>query len=405
MEQKNKDQFGSDQALSRCPFDICGNSLRDYTVVIYVPDCPEYRYTKEKRVVPPLERAFESTVGFVPKIVVAKDDQMLPETGKRFDYEILIGNRFQRKGVPEYRPGSLRYGVTEDGPVFFLTPVPVFAGQLWVRFLEEFAGHPSNSDSTYSEFSLREGLKEEPLVTRDSISKLGYRKVFEDRFDGTEVNWEEWKTWTDGPSSCGFLAKSQLSLSDGKLIISGDWKENGEYGTGWYSGGIGTVRTFCRGYFECTMKCSQTYGRGCDFWSAFWIWDRYMHSAGGPGGCEMDIVENFGKDYHTSCFWVSETEEEQDLSNELYEAPFLGLDFENEFHVFGLLWDRDLYRVYIDGVLICASKYCYGTSEVPETVWLNLCVPEKITRSHDEHTEMVVDNIQVWQLPEDTVES
>ena len=85
--------------------------------------------------------------------------------------------------------------------------------------------------------------------------------------------------------------------------------------------------------------------------------------------------------------------------------PSDGLDFENEFHVFGLLWDRDLYRVYIDGVLICASKYCYGTSEVPETVWLNLCVPEKITRSHDEHTEMVVDNVQVWQLPEDTVES
>ena len=377
--------------------------MQDYTIYIHFPQVKEYQgliSNGQKNLKKQIFEATEQLLGFTPNFDLVRNDKMLPESGKADGPEILFGTAFERPGIPAYDGFEVRYGITEDGTIYFQNPTIVLDVYLWKLFLEDVSGISLDSGKESYGFSAEPFEKTIPRVTLDDIREMGYEQVFEDNFDEEELDWNVWKMYTEGPSACGFLSKSQISLADGKMTFTGEWIEDGEYGTGWYASGIGLREQYCKGYFECTMKCSVCNGRSVDFWSAFWINDHTYPSAGGPGGCEMDIVENFGPTYQTSCFWVSGTEDNEGLSNELFEAPIPGVDFCAEYHTYGLIWDEEYYRVYVDGVLFAVSRYAYGTSQVPETVWFNLCMPGgEIKRGHDEKVEMVVDSVRIWQKP------
>ena len=376
-------------------YTVCGTPISEYTAVVYISDVNIH--TERKNVTRPVEQTCESVLGFTIPVKLAKGEKILGE--KKYDHEILFGAGYRRPGIPEYDPGKIQYGITEDGTVYFLSASPVLSGYLLKEFLREIGNIiPDTGESNGFEVSAFSA--EYPLFTEETAKAMGYETVFDDPFDGDELDWNVWKTYSDGPSACGYLSKSQVTVRDGSLVLSGDWLEDGEYGAGWYSGGIGIIQRYCRGYFECTMKCSPCLGRSIDYWSAFWISGySYGTSNGGPGGAELDIVENFGADYHTSCIWVSGAAEGEGLSNELYECAGMGINAE-ETHVYGLLWDEDLYRIYVDGVLVLASSYARGTSEIEQIVWLNLCMPNgEISRSHDDHVEMVVEEVKILQKP------
>ena len=412
------DQTDPDQASSEEPetdpyvppeereYLICGTSLREYTIYIYFAQTEGNTgmmwgfgaLTPTRKV---LTAIAERYLGFCPEIKVLRNERMLPESGKQTDHEILFGIGFERSGIPEYTPGDVRYGITEDGTVYFQNPSINLCIYLWKEFLGEISGVPYQSERECYGFSAGPCTMTVPRFTRDDVLDLGYEPVFEENFEGTEeLDWNVWKSYVEGPLLDCFVTKDQAFIRDGKLVLSAEWKEDGEYGAGWYVGHIGLQEKYCRGYYEMIMKCSPCKGRSTDFWSAFWLVDHTYPSAGGPGGCEIDIVENFGPHYQTSCFWVSETEEEQGLSSELYEGWFEETDFSAEYHTYGLLWDEDCYKIYVDGVLFAASDYAYGTSEVPETVWLGICVPSAgPNRDPDQPVEMVVEEMGIWQKP------
>ena len=389
-------------------FLICGTPLKDYTFYLYFPQIEEYHGLMsmgQKAFFNQLQEATEQVLGISLNYKVLRNERMFPESGKADGPEILLGTGFERPGIPVYDGFEVRYGITEDGTIYFQNPTILLDIYLWKLFLEDVSGVPVDSGKECYGFSAEPFEKTLPRMTDDTLRGLGYEPVFEDNFDGEEVDWDVWKLYPEGPGNSGYGAGSQVSVADGNLIITGEWLEDGAFGQGWYAAGIGIREQFCRGYFECTMKCSVCNGRSVDFWSAFWIvddsWtiDHVYYSNGGPEGCEMDIVENFGPNYQTSCFWVSDSLDFKGLTNELFEAPVPGVDFSAEYHTYGMIWDEEYYRVYVDGVLFAVSRYARGTSEVPETVWLSLCLPGEIKRGHDEKVEMMVDSVRIWQKP------
>ena len=99
------------------------------------------------------------------------------------------------------------------------------------------------------------------------LDLTGYELVYEDEFEGTELNLEEWRVRGAGKSRGGFNSDSQLAVKDGNLYLTGEYVENGEYGDGWYGVSVALREHYLRGYFEIRCKCAASDA----FWSAFWI--------------------------------------------------------------------------------------------------------------------------------------
>lgn len=77
------------------------------------------------------------------------------------------------------------------------------------------------------------------LAQKPSGSKLdltGYRLVFEDEFDGDALDTDAWFYRKEGLRYDNFNAASQVGVSDGQLTITAQYREDGEFGPGWYSG-------------------------------------------------------------------------------------------------------------------------------------------------------------------------
>ncbi|MBO4797973.1 MAG: glycoside hydrolase family 16 protein, partial [Candidatus Methanomethylophilaceae archaeon] len=194
---------------------------------------------------------------------------------------------------------------------------------------------------------------------------------------------------------------------DGILSLFGTWVSDTELGEGWFGADLGVSTMYRYGYFEASVKCSYIEKRGTgDFWSAFWIQatDPYTpeQSQGGigPGGMELDIMENFGPDYTTCCFWSAGVEGREGLVNELYQICDTGKNYHDEYHTYSLLWDEEAYSVFVDGVLIAHTDYYYGTARVPEEVRLTLCPRNSSNYEKDDTREMCVDYVRIWQKPD-----
>ena len=123
----------------------------------------------------------------------------------------------------------------------------------------------------------------------------GYKLVFEDNFEGKELDLNKWQYRGSGARRCGFNAASQVSLNNGHLVLKYQYRTDGEFGEGWYAGMISARERFTRGYFEIRCICNDPADN--NFWSAFWLQSRASYtpeiSKGGPGGAEIDIIEAF----------------------------------------------------------------------------------------------------------------
>ena len=127
----------------------------------------------------------------------------------------------------------------------------------------------------------------------DELDLTGYSLVFEDEFDGDALNWDVWRTRGEGSKTYFKLSKDQVSVHDGNLYITAQYKDEttGKYGAGWYSGDIKLRKQYTYGYFEVRAICNND----AAFNSAFWLQSDHCYdskySLGGPGGAEIDILE------------------------------------------------------------------------------------------------------------------
>ena len=188
--------------------------------------------------------------------------------------------------------------------------------------------------------------------------------VFEDNFDGEELDgakWHEhrWFNTETGARKGGLWSPSQALIIDNQLHIRTEYKENGEYGAGYYTEAIDTSGLFEQkyGYFECRCKLPAAEG----LWAAFWLHsDKVGKGFSGMDGTEIDIFE--------SPLFKRKRIRNSVVSNLHYNGygidgkskrlgAFRAPDPYNTFNTYGLEWNEREYIFYINGEETCRSSF------------------------------------------------
>lgn len=105
----------------------------------------------------------------------------------------------------------------------------------------------------------------EHLVKEDGPPSTDYKLVWQDEFEGTEIDPKSWACRHPGPRKDGVNDPDCLRLDgQGRLVI--DIKQVGEK---FHAGMISTAgrKEWKHGYFECRMTLSRQPG----YWNAFWL--------------------------------------------------------------------------------------------------------------------------------------
>ncbi len=234
-----------------------------------------------------------------------------------------------------------------------------------------------------------------------------YKLVFEDHFDGEELDLTKWyhKTPNMHRQAGCYMDDKAVRLENSNLVIRHEFRD-GECGKTWYSGFISTVQQFCRGYFEVRAICSETYGV-CQNTplSAFWLChDDCLNrekSFGGRKGAEIDVFES-NLDLHVPGIVTNIHVAGKIGGNpNSHDSGFVGSvtlpDCYTNYHTFGFEWTEEEYRFFLDGICYGVSTFGDGVSEVPEEVFFSLEPPREVTYPEDFFCEFKVDYIKIYQ--------
>ena len=241
------------------------------------------------------------------------------------------------------------------------------------------------------------------------LDLTGYSLVFEDEFEGDELDFDAWTYWGEGGDRGGYCYNaSQVKVEDGNMIMTAEYREDGFYGPGWYGADIALREWYKQGYFEIRCKCNP----GGGFWSAFWIQAKNPYEApasqGGVGGAEIDIFEATGWDkgilnknaviQTIHCAGVDGVQE--GFQSERL-GFFKGNNIYEEYNTYGLEWTEDEYIFYINGVETRRTSFGNGVSQVEEQVRVSLCIPsaEELEALDKEtyNSDFVVDYVKIYQ--------
>lgn len=233
----------------------------------------------------------------------------------------------------------------------------------------------------------------------------GYELVFEDNFDGNELNLTKWEYRTTGPRRCGYNAPSQVRVENGSLHIGYAYRD-GVYGNGWYAGAVSLKERYLRGYFEIRAKCNDPFANG--FWSAFWLQSPHSYDAayskGGIGGAEVDIFEalgdaggNPGVQSTIHVRGMQHPPENAGYTENPGAIPCSIPDCFSAYHTYGLYWDERCYRFYVDDVCYWETSWGDGVSMVPQEVILSMEIPDQSYGEQNSSGEFAVDYIRIYQ--------
>jgi beta-glucanase (GH16 family) len=183
-----------------------------------------------------------------------------------------------------------------------------------------------------------------------------------DEFNGPELDARKW--WPKNPVWRGrppvFFHPKNVAVRDGKLLLTANKKETGEgfkelpKGYTHTSGYVKSKAPLLYGYVEMRAKVLNA-----SMTSGFWLYDNTPEA-----WTEIDIVEMAAglpdrdrKDtMNVHVFRVPGFKgsiEHHWVSGGTWTAPFR---FADDYHVYGLEWDRDRIAWYVDGVMVRRIK-------------------------------------------------
>jgi len=175
---------------------------------------------------------------------------------------------------------------------------------------------------------------------------LGYELVWSDEFDGIALDESKWGHRYLGKRKLGYTTADSIVVSNGTLknIIHID-------GNKICSGMIGTMGKFEPkfGYFEIRAKLPKIKGPQ----SAFWLMSQnYGKVIGDPqnSGMEIDIFEYvkiISSKVHFTTHWDGYAAYHKKNG---FSLTYPAIE-DNGWRTFGLLWTKDVYEFYVDGVL------------------------------------------------------
>ncbi len=229
------------------------------------------------------------------------------------------------------------------------------------------------------------GKGDEPVdmakLESNKLDLSAYSLTFEENFDG-ELNRDIWKHCDEeeGPRKGGYWVKDAVSVENSNLKITIDYRENGKFGAGWYTGAVETaplgyhekegdsaIKGFAQkyGYFEARCKVPKVYGA----WAAFWLMpdNNFKNDKPGSGedGSEIDIFESMymymeNEKYQNSVTHAVHIDGYGDDIKSLGSDHYYLSDLYDTYHTYGLEWTPEEYIFYIDG------KETWRTSKTPD---------------------------------------
>lgn len=240
------------------------------------------------------------------------------------------------------------------------------------------ANNLSNSDSDSD-------LKTNSALTQEIFDPLenNYQLVWEDEFEGNQLDLTKWKYRGTGPRRIGYNDPKMVKVEDGKLLLMYDIQG----GDSIMAGVIGTQETYMTkyGYYECRAKMQ----RGTGPWAAFWMQSPGISDGEDPGeyGAEIDIFEYFrnsppNQDQITHCVHWAYGPNQKSIGARV--STLEGIS--EEFHTYALEWTPEKYAFYIDGLkfhevnegISHIDQYMILSMEIPSTLegLKNACAPD-----------------------------
>jgi len=210
----------------------------------------------------------------------------------------------------------------------------------------------------------------------NTVDMSKFTLVFEDDFDGDELDLSVWNHYRQGERKGGYWDSNQAFVRDGNLVIRTEYKEDGPFGKGYYCDRIDTRKKYTQtyGYFEC--RCILPAAQG--MWSAFWLSNENASVDGTPGteGTEIDVFES--PLYYRKLFGMDNS---MVTSNLHYGGYGLQTRYKNvtiakannpyeEYNTYGVEWNENEYIFYINGVETGRSSFG-GVAKVPEYLLLS----------------------------------
>ncbi len=243
-----------------------------------------------------------------------------------------------------------------------------------------------------------------------------YKLVWEDNFDGTELNRDDWNVelhdpgWVNAEWQEYVDCEDNIYVKDGNLILQ-PIKMKVDHKDYYTSGRVNTQNKhdFLYGRFEARLKVPS----GMGFLPAFWMMPTDESFYGQWPKCgEIDIMEVMGQSTDTlhGTLHFGEPHAQQQGTYILEEG-----NFADEFHVFACEWEPGEMRFYVDNELYFTEHEWYtkrnGFDEMtypapfdqPFYMILNVAVggswvgyPDATTE-FGENAQMVVDYVKVYQ--------
>lgn len=240
----------------------------------------------------------------------------------------------------------------------------------------------------------------------------GWDLVWNDEFDGTSLNTDNWEALFRQDSFNNekqFYHPNQVAVNDGNLELTAI---NVPLGNKAYQSGLVTSQDlFGPGRFEARIDLPTSQG----MWPAFWLNANHVDW---PQGGEIDILENRGSQpnlvssaYHWQTNPGPCCDQHQYVFNE-YTATEGGqpVNFHDSFHTYAAEWDETEIKYYVDGNLYhtvteSANRPIFETQK---NIILNVAVGGNFGGDPDGTTvfpqTMYVDYVRYWQRSTDPVD-
>ncbi len=204
-----------------------------------------------------------------------------------------------------------------------------------------------------------------PTADTMVIDGREYHLTFEDDFSGTDLDltkWERCPEWDRQDLNNKWDDDMSYLDGMGNLVIGMQYdRKEGKY----LSGAVRTKGKFEQAYGYYEIRCTVNTIPG--YWTAFWLMGESVGSElnGGVDGTEIDIYESAyyeeGLIQHT-LHWDG-----YGAAHKVEGAKVAADVYDGEYHTFSLLWTKDEYVYYIDGVETWRTdaSAAEGVCEVP----------------------------------------
>lgn len=261
---------------------------------------------------------------------------------------------------------------------------------------------------------LEEDEEESLIPTSGYVSPEAYEGmalVWEDQFEGTELNTDNW-TFEIGTGGSGwgnnelqYYREENTTLQEGFLIITA--KEEAFEGSDYTSSRIITKGKQSFQYGRIDIRAALPQGQG--IWPALWMLGANIDTEPWPASGEIDIMEMVGGDEegkgdnitHGTAHWADANGQRAMYGNSTTLEDGI---FADEFHVFSIVWDENTITWYLDDVQFNEIDTTPADlSEFQKEFFLifNVAVGGDWPGSPDESTtfpqSMIVDYVRVFQ--------